>query len=111
MFKFVSQIGLLALISASSAQYTAQVLPTPTGRGIAGGVGGGQIVGDALDGTGGWPCLWDITTRTFTSLVPIGYEYAQALGVGGGNQVGHGFVDNDMRALIWSGSAASAVDL
>jgi hypothetical protein len=61
--------------------------------------------------------LWTGNKATVVDLHPVGgpFKDTQALGVGGGKQVGVGFDSRDggsaQTALLWSGSAASAVSL
>ena len=104
---------IIAAMGAASAraQYVAQFLETPTGRGDARGAGGGQIVGDVVPGIGGQPCYWDGAQFDFHNLPTVGYDYGVANGVGGGKQVGFGFTEGDTRAVMWSGSAGKIVDL
>lgn len=56
--------------------------------------------------------MWN-GTPTAVVLHPSGYDNSQALGVDGGTQVGYGLntSEAEYRALMWSGSAASVVDL
>src|SRR5688500_1615830 len=109
-FRFSWILILFALTSRINAQYIASILQTPNGSGRALAAGGGQIVGAAF-GTGGGPCLWDGAAQQFVNLNPAGYQFAEVFGVGGGTQVGYGFTNNDTRALMWTGSAGSVVDL
>jgi hypothetical protein len=50
---------------------------------------------------------------TVTDLQPAGYGLSTANGVGGGQQVGYAFSKDGQtqRAMLWRGTAASAVDL
>lgn len=56
--------------------------------------------------------FWTGTSNAFTTLQPSGYLSSRAIAVGGGHQAGSGTISGDeRRALLWSGSAASAVSL
>ena len=53
-------------------------------------------------------------TYTATILQPTGIDGSYAFGVAGGSQVGQGYgpsTGNNAHALLWSGTAASMVDL
>ena len=51
-------------------------------------------------------------TYTAIDLHPSGFTDSVAYGVGGGQQVGEGFMSNfSEHALLWTGTAASVVDL
>jgi hypothetical protein len=103
-----SSIALALLLCSQSlwAQYTVQILPTPTGVGQVQDAGGGQIVGHSFAG----PALWNAPDYTFVSLNSPKYTFEEVWGVGGGKQVGYGVTDA-AHALMWSGSAGSVVDL
>lgn len=54
------------------------------------------------------------TTYTATLLHPLGFSTSRGSGISGTSQVGTGFVaptGNTGHAMIWSGTAASAIDL
>ncbi|MBV8859269.1 MAG: hypothetical protein JOZ02_20215 [Acidobacteria bacterium] len=96
---------------------------TDLGAGTATAVGGGQQVGfDAF----GQATLWTGTPESLTILTPAGWNTAVAVGVGGGQQVGtanrqqvcgekKGACGSGsytvMQPFLWTGSAASAVNL
>jgi hypothetical protein len=46
-----------------------------------------------------------------TNLHPEGASWSMALGISGSQQVGQAFIGGDFRACLWSGTAASWVDL
>ncbi|MEK6700693.1 MAG: hypothetical protein AABZ53_00375, partial [Planctomycetota bacterium] len=48
---------------------------------------------------------------TVTNLHPAGASESNAVGVSGGQQVGYAIVSNTRRGYLWTGTAASAVDL
>lgn len=85
------------------------------------GIWGNQIAGSAsyiLSQEGGiryvtsHAHLWLADTGTAVDLHPAGYTSSRALGVGSGQQVGFGHLpDGSARALLWTGSADSVVDL
>ena len=78
---------------------------------------GGQQVGFADSAA----VLWDGTADSMVSLHPAGFFSSQALGIGDGQQVGCGnqlvtagrgvSQPGPNHALLWSGTAASVVDL
>ena len=88
------------------------------------GISNGQIIGDGFLGSTSHPLLWLSSTAAPLDLAPTSgnYVWAGAVGIGGEQQVGHaevagipmGFppVSNDTtHAVLWTGSAASMVDL
>jgi hypothetical protein len=54
--------------------------------------------------------LWNGSATSAVDLNPAAYSASQALGVGGGQQVGWG-IKGTQRALLWSGSPGSFVDI
>lgn len=55
--------------------------------------------------------LWDAATGVFTDLHPAGWDQSNGNGVHGGLQVGFVQAGSTQHAALWSGSAASFVDL
>jgi hypothetical protein len=55
--------------------------------------------------------VWHGSATNYTVLNPPGVVNAQAWGAGGGKQVGWYGVGDNFRACVWSGTAASMVDL
>jgi hypothetical protein len=75
------------------------------------GVSGDQIVGEAssLDGAN-HAILW--TSRGVVDLQPTGFHFSQGHATDGVQQVGIGSVgQEEVHALLWSGTAESVVDL
>ena len=80
------------------------------------GVHGDQQVGWAGTGLGAiqHAILWRDTAESAVDLNPAGYVYSQATDTNGHQQVGFAALTGgfgNARAMVWSGSAASAVDL
>jgi len=103
---------------------TTDLNPSGFSNSLANGVGGGQQVGSGsvpatgLIGPGSsHALLWTGTAASAVDLNPGGgFTTSQALGVGGGQQVGFGSggITGGVgmnHALLWTGTAASAVDL
>jgi hypothetical protein len=95
---------------------------TDLGAGTAYGIGDGQQVGTAFNQA----ALWSGTPESFVDLNPVGWNTSVAVGVGGGQQVGtanrqqvcgekKGACGSGsytvMQPFLWTGSAASAVNL
>jgi hypothetical protein len=87
------------------------------------GVSGDKQVGSGSTpptGVGTHALLWSGTAASVIDLHPTGFFYSEANAVSGNTQVGHGhiekinntgFRDISVHALLWSGTAASVVDL
>jgi hypothetical protein len=76
----------------------------------ASGVAGDEIVGTSEDMNGQFHALlW--TSRGVVDLTPSGFMSAGAAATDGVQQVGQGSTGGESRALLWSGTASSAVDL
>jgi len=112
--------GLLWSGSAASA---VDLSPVGFDRGsFAVGISGGKEVGYGFSGATGnneHALLWSGTAASAVDLNPAGFDNSFALGVFGGKEVGSGSgaaTGNNSatvydHALLWSGTAASAVDL
>ena len=107
--------GFLCVPSArAQAVYTAIDLgPAESIGNAAYGAAGGRQVGVA---GGAQAALWDRSAAGFINLHPahLGLVGSVATGIGGGQQVGYGLDAaniNRLHALLWTGTAASAVDL
>jgi len=57
------------------------------------------------------PLTAEAQTYTFIELSPSGFRSSQAWGISGGHEIGYGITATNEHALLWSGTAASAVDL
>jgi len=55
--------------------------------------------------------LWHNTAKSMKDLQPAGFTDSCARAANGTVQVGYGHISGAMHALVWNGSAASAVDL
>jgi len=77
------------------------------------GIEGTTMVGDAIVGGQWHAVLWSLNTPRVVDLNPGGFTQSIAFGVSGGTQIGVGYLPGSFRghALLWHGSAASAVDL
>ena len=83
-----------------------EFLEAPGGTTTAGaqGIHGSQVVGELSGGSGS--IIWDLNTGTYSLL-----GQGRAMATNGINQVGfEGFAFNE-RALVWSGTEASRLDL
>ena len=101
--------GILIAGPARAAQYDVTVLNTaPFGGGAAYGVYHGQVVGAGFHGAQLWT-----DPNTYVELNPPGFRSSVAYGVWGNQQVGQGRAssDNNPHALLWTGTAASFIDL
>ena len=86
---------------------------------VASGVSDGQQVGLSGNGTDRALSCGTLRTGGVVDLTPAGFISARAQAVSGGQQVGYGSmpsplgpgVPDSIHALLWNGSAASAVDL
>ncbi|GMV26879.1 MAG: hypothetical protein AMXMBFR58_29100 [Phycisphaerae bacterium] len=99
-------LALAALASGANGQWTATRYHPP-GEALAG--AGSQVVGyDAMEHAG----LWN-SPSSFVSLHPPGMELSFAAGTDGVRQFGSVVLPggSTSRAAMWSGSAASFVDL
>ncbi len=88
--------------------------PHPGVSSYAFGVSNGQQVG--LTTTNSPPAithaaLWTGSAASFVDLNPPGATRSEALGVSNGIQVGFAFVSGQQRAVMWSGTPESWVDL
>lgn len=76
---------------------------------------GQHQVGTGSDGLGSHALLWSGTADSAIDLTPPRFTDAEAVGIGGGQQVGDGApfpASTHFRdAIVWSGTAQSAVDL
>lgn len=107
-----------AMAWSGTAASAVDINPPGFGYSHALGAGDGQAVGLARRnnnlGEAAHPILWSGPSLTPTDLLPAGYAEAIAYDADGGRQVGIGFkvVEAvDYYALLWSGTAASAVSL
>lgn len=77
-------------------------------NGIANGLSGNQVVGNSSPESGPpHAMLWSTTTLLAIDLNPMGIKASGAFGTNGMQQIGYG--DDD--AFVWSGTAASAINL
>lgn len=107
-----------AMAWSGTAASALDINPPGFGYSHALGAGDGQAVGLARRnnnvGEAAHPMLWSGPSLAPTDLLPAGYAEAIAYDADGGRQVGIGFkvVEGvDYHALLWSGTAASAVSL
>ncbi|HVT83238.1 MAG TPA: hypothetical protein VHM90_21545, partial [Phycisphaerae bacterium] len=87
-------------------------LPSATSSQING-VYGNEQVGYAKFNSVDTAIVWHGSADSAVSLQPAGYGFSQALATNGSQQVGYANVVSTTftHAMIWSGTAASAVDL
>ena len=122
-----------AVLWTGSAASAVDLHPAGFAESWAYGVGGGQQVGEGLiyyytPKKGGssvsqyHALLWTGSAASAVDLHPAGFTSSLAWGVGSGQQVGYGFIHystnkkggssvSQCHALLWTGSAASVVDL
>ncbi|HSZ54284.1 MAG TPA: hypothetical protein VK797_01390 [Tepidisphaeraceae bacterium] len=113
--------SILTFTSAAFADYKGidlYSLPSPPGftsisdAGSFHFVSATQMVGAGTVASGNANALvWSNGAPTAINLNPPGFADSYAIGTDGLHQVGYGMVDNSNHALLWSGTAASAVDL
>jgi hypothetical protein len=89
-----------------------QLLPVPKGHtpGGAFAIGGDQIVGSTSVTGNGHAVLWDVEGTSVIDLTPIGGG-ATAFDTNGTQQVGQAGFGEGPRAVVWSGTAESMVNL
>ncbi|MBL0869572.1 MAG: hypothetical protein IBJ18_03230 [Phycisphaerales bacterium] len=114
-------VGTAAPIFAQTPSYAATVLaPSGSVDTFFYGAGGAIAVGTAEfpaigspfpDARNAHAILWNSATSSFTDLHPEGFSGSYAFSARNGQQVGYGFIGQGNRALLWTGSAASMVDL
>jgi len=122
---------LRASLWTGTAASRVDLHPTGSIGSLAYDTNGAQQVGwAAVNGTGDHRAsLWSGTAASWVDLAPVGsnYSYANAIDgdtptdhpyatseardAFGGQQVGYAFVNDELRASLWSGSGASWVDL
>lgn len=104
--------GGRALLWSGTADSAIDLTPQPGNPDAAAlGVYGNQQVG-YIDSA--YACLWNGTPDSVVELAPAGIFFSKAIGTNGSEQVGSGYgpsTGNSTHALLWSGSAASMVDL
>jgi hypothetical protein len=107
--------GPLAMLWTGSADSAINLNPPDSGSSQANAVAGGQQVG-----FGYYPSralLWRGSAESVIELHPEGFAASEANATNGVEQAGSGFVgdpftlDGHSHALVWSGDAASVVDL
>jgi len=75
-------------------------------------IGGTYFIDTGAQFVLGRPCIWtDATPESWVDLLPPGYTTGEVLGVHGDIQVGATYEEFLGKAAMWSGSAASFVDL
>jgi hypothetical protein len=107
--------GPFAVVWSGTADSAVNLNPPDSGSSQANAVSGGQQVG-----YGYFPhraLLWSGSAESVVELQPDGYAASEANATNGIQQAGSGFVGDAFtmvghsHALVWTGSAASAVDL
>ena len=112
-------LGLVAVVATNCfAQYTATLLPAPSGYAAGYGISGTSYVGAGWDDANyEHPLLWNGLTSQPVDLGTAGYTEAYAAGVSGNLQVGTALeyaannTQSGFRAILWQGTAAGAVHL
>jgi len=107
-----------ALLWSGDAASAVDLHPAGFISSAASGVAGGRQVGTAVDQNGfSHAVLWTGSPHSVVDLSPAGFVTSQAKAVAGGQQVGLaasstlGLALGATRAIMWTGSAASAVNL
>jgi hypothetical protein len=110
----LSVIGLAVAPTALAQSYTAVDLNPTNLSGISGslgmGISGSQQVGYSSDSPGS-ALFWNGTAGGAVSLAPAGFASSYAFQTNGTQQIGYGSVLGKNNAVLWSGSAASYIDL
>ena len=123
--KSLLSIAVVAALSSAAFGVTATDLYTPGNPpGLAAGVAagyryasGGALVGDAVDLTEETihAVLWTTSNTAGVDLHPSTFRVSHAYAIGGNQQVGNGYIQTPdgiaNHAMLWSGTAASFVDL
>jgi hypothetical protein len=112
-----------ALLWSGTAASVVDLHPSGYTSSTAKAVSAGQQVGGGTPtgGPGYHALLWSGTAASVVDLHPSGFDESNAMGVSGGQQVGFGIVTGGppflspgwpgYHALLWSGTAASVMDL
>lgn len=107
--------GPFAVVWSGSAESAVNLNPFDAATSQANAVAGGQQVGYGY--TPQRALLWRGSAESVINLHPDGYTSSEANATNGFKQVGYGYVFDPVtlaehsHALVWSGDAASAVDL
>ncbi|HEX8720435.1 MAG TPA: hypothetical protein VF736_07385 [Pyrinomonadaceae bacterium] len=107
--------GPFAVVWSGTAASAVNLNPPDSIQSTASAVSGGQQVGAGYSPSRA--LLWSGSAESVVNLHPDGYAFSEASATNGTRQAGFGFVgDADTlvghkHALVWSGDAASAVDL
>ncbi len=107
--------GPFAVLWSGSAESAVNLNPFDAATSQANAVAGGQQVGYGY--TPQRALLWKGSAESVVNLHPDGYTSSEANATNGFKQVGYGYVFDPVtlaehsHALLWSGDAASAVDL
>jgi hypothetical protein len=105
-----------ALVWSGSASSFLDLNPISFAASVATGISGTQEVGYG-NTTGGndRAMLWQNSSSVFTILNPVGFDESRATATNGPLQVGYGdsttLTAGNQHALLWSGTAASVIDL
>jgi hypothetical protein len=112
--------GLLAILCAASIcraqSFAIDLNPAGSARSQANAIAVNSVHGVRL---GGWreigsygdPVLWSGSTLGMSSLMPVGFESSQVLGMSIESQVGVIFANHSAYAALWHGSSSSFVSL
>jgi hypothetical protein len=102
-------VFVLAILAVSGySQYKVYVLPAPTNF-ISTRISDGNIIGGSS--SGGGACLWESPEFKFRVLTPPGFKSSSVYGIYQKQQVGSGVRSERKMALLWSGTAESAISL
>ncbi|HEX7315080.1 MAG TPA: hypothetical protein VF297_14225 [Pyrinomonadaceae bacterium] len=107
--------GPFAVLWSGTAESAVNLNPPDSGTSQANAVAGGQQVGYGY--TPKRALLWKGSAESVVNLHPDGYTSSEANATNGFEQAGSGYIFDPVtlvghsHALVWSGNAASAIDL
>lgn len=114
-FNSITSGNCHAMIWTGSAASAIDLHPTGYNSSLAQATDGtqqGGLVVQSVDANKEHAALWQGTAASFVDLNPAGFDKSQVTHVGGGHQVGYGYIVGAQdHALLWSGTAESAIDL
>jgi hypothetical protein len=103
-----------ALLWSGTAASVIDIHPADFTESAAIGLGGGHVVGRGQSGDRSYHALyWDGFTPKAVDLHPAGFSNSYAVAVDATLQAGYAYLSDGIttHAMLWSGTAASAVDL
>lgn len=101
-----------AVLWQGTAASVVDLHPTGYDYSYAFSTSGNMQAGQVVDSSFGMHAgMWMSSATSFVDLHPTGADYSSANGTNGSSQVGYAVYSGTSHAILWNGSAASAVDL